>query len=126
MDREPVVLPAATTLDRALEDYFIRYGWDWFPVADMTGHFVGLASRDRVESVPEVLREGRSVEGVTATDTRERFSVGVDESLESLLGSQGLAALGALMAIDRDGVLRGVVTVERVKRALQGSTRARA
>jgi Zn-dependent protease len=120
MDREPVVLPATTKLDRALDDYFVRYGWDWFPVADVTGRFLGLASRDRLEAVPEALRPGSSVDQVTAMETRARFSVGVEEPLEALLGSQGLATLGALMAVDSTGVLRGVITVEQVKRALQG------
>ena len=120
MDREPVVLPATLKLDRALDDYFVRYGWDWFPVADVAGRFLGLASRDRVEAVPEALRPGSSVDQVTAVDSRDKFSVGVDEPLEALLGSHGLAALGALMAVDAAGVLRGVVTIEQVKRALQG------
>jgi Zn-dependent protease len=126
MDREPVVLPATLKLDRALDDYFVRYGWDWFPVADVTGRFLGLASRDRLEAVPEALRPGSSVDQVTAVDSRDRFSVGVDEPLESLLASQGLTALGALMAVDTAGVLKGVVTVEQVKRALQGGAPLRA
>ena len=47
------------------------------------------------------------------------FRINVDEPLEALLGSEGLARLGALMAVDREGVLRGVVTLDQVRRALR-------
>ena len=42
-----------------------------------------------------------------------------DAPLEALLGSEPLRRLGALMAVDADGRLRGVVTREQVMRALQ-------
>ena len=45
--------------------------------------------------------------------------IGYDEPLEALLGSEPLRRLGALMAVDGDGRLRGVVTVEQVTRALR-------
>ena len=35
MDAEPVAV-SATQVDRALDDYFLRYGWPWFPVVDVT------------------------------------------------------------------------------------------
>ncbi len=41
------------------------------------------------------------------------------EPLESLLGSEGLGRLGAMVAVDRDGVLRGVVTLAEVRKALR-------
>jgi hypothetical protein len=44
----------------------------------------------------------------------------VDEPLEALLASEGLQRLGALMAVDPDGILRGVVTLDRVRQALTG------
>ena len=49
------------------------------------------------------------------SDDRIRF----DEPLEALLGSEPLRRLGALMAVDAEGRLRGVVTVEQVTRALR-------
>ena len=42
-----------------------------------------------------------------------------DAPLETLLGSEPLRRLGALMAVDADGRLRGVVTFEQVTRALR-------
>jgi Zn-dependent protease len=122
MDAEPVALPAETKLDRALDDFFLRYRWDWFPVVDVNGHFLGLATREGLEKVPEALRPGSSVSEVVASDTGSAFRVRMDEPLEALLGSEALQRLGAIMAVDADGVLRGVVTIEQVSRALQPAT----
>jgi Zn-dependent protease len=119
MDSEPVALPADAKLDRALDDWFLRYGWDWFPVVDANGRFLGLATREELEKVPEALRPGSTVSEVLSTDTGKTFRVRVDEPLEALLGSEALQRLGAIMAVDADGVLRGVVTIEQVSRALQ-------
>jgi Zn-dependent protease len=119
MDAEPVVLPAQTKLDRALDEFFLRYRWPWFPVVDATGHFLGLVSRQKVEDVPEALRPGSSVDQVMTIEDTGSYRIGVDEPLETLLGSEGLRELGALMAVDADGVLRGVVTLDQVRRALR-------
>ena len=45
--------------------------------------------------------------------------VPADAPLEALLASEPLRRLGALMAVDADGRLRGVVTFEQVTRALR-------
>jgi Zn-dependent protease len=115
MDSEPVSVPAEVPVDVALEDYFMRYGWDWFPVVDASGHFVGLVERERLEKAAPGARVGDLV----APDTLSDFRVQVDAPLEALLASEPLQRLGAIMAVDGDGVLRGVVTIEQVARALQ-------
>jgi hypothetical protein len=45
--------------------------------------------------------------------------IGEKTPLESLLSAEGLARLGAMVAVDEDGVLQGVVTLAQVRRALQ-------
>ena len=115
MDSEPVAVPADAPAERALEDYFLRYRWDWFPVVDASGHFAGLVERERLEHAAPGARVG----DVVAPDTLADFRVAQDEPLESLLGSEALQRLGAIMAVDSEGVLRGVVTIEQVSRALQ-------
>jgi len=42
-----------------------------------------------------------------------------DVPLETLLTSEPLRRLGALMAVDAEGRLRGIVTAEQVARALR-------
>jgi Zn-dependent protease len=119
MDPEPVALPSATPLDRALDEFFLRYRWPWFPVTDHLGRFIGLVTRDRVEHVPEALRHESTIDEVVNRDADKMLSVRQDEPLEALLGSEGLRQLGALMAVDADGVLRGVVTLDQVRRAVR-------
>jgi CBS domain-containing protein len=119
MDPEPVALPAATTLDRALDEYFLRYRWPWFPVTDHLGRFIGFVTREQIEHVPEGLRHESTVDEVVDRDPGSVLSVRLDEPLESLLASEGLRQLGALMAVDAEGVLRGVVTLDQVRRALR-------
>lgn len=119
MDREPVSISAELKLDRALNDYFLRYGYPWFPVVDAAGKFIGVVSRERAEAVPEQIRATSSVDEVAQFDLGNAHAVPLDAPLESLLASEGLQALGAIMAVDGDGVLRGVVTIDQVRRALR-------
>jgi CBS domain-containing protein len=121
MDAEPVAVPEDLPLDRALDEYFLRYRWPWFPVVDGLGRLTGLVSREAVEEVPEAVRPSRPVASVMARDAGDALRVPVDEPLESLLGAPGLRRLGAVMAVDGDGILRGVVTVDVVQRAMQGA-----
>jgi len=121
MDAEPVAVPHDLSVDRALDEYFLRYGWPWFPVVDGEGRLAGLITRQSVEGLPEAVRPGRTVASVMASDAGDRESslrVAQDEPLEALLGREGLVRLGALMAVDADGRLRGIVTADAVRRAL--------
>ncbi len=125
MDNEPVAIPEATPLADAEQQFFLRYGWAWFPVVDSYSRLVGVVSREAVESVPVAERSVRPVGSVMARDDGSSgLRVRLDEPLENLLGQEGLARLGAIMAVDGEGVLRGVVTIDAVRRALQGAVPA--
>jgi Zn-dependent protease len=119
MDAEPVTVPADVTVRQAYEQYFLRYqGWDWFAVVDRDGRFAGLAHRAAVEHA--ALREDGSLPvGAVASPGAAEGQVPTDAPLEALLASEPLRRLGALMAVDGDGRLRGVVTREQVARALR-------
>ena len=120
MDREPVTVPAAATLLDAREQFFWRYRWPWFAVVDPTGHFLGVVRGARVEEEISAGRPALAVSDVLEEDMQVR----IDEAqpLESLLGSEGLGRLGAMVAVDDDGVLQGVVTIADVRRALRVAT----
>jgi Zn-dependent protease len=122
MDSDPVAIPAELTVDRAYDEYFLRYRWPWFPVVDSSGRLAGLVTQQSLEALPEAVRPGRTVASVMASDSGDSASslrVDADEPLEALLGREGLVRLGALMAVDGEGRLRGIVTADAVRRALQ-------
>jgi Zn-dependent protease len=118
MDADPVAIEGRTKLDRAEEEYFLRYGYPWFPVIDAPGHVLGVLTRSKVDQVPESLREEYTADQVMISDPGS-FKVRADAPLESLLQAEGLAQLGAVMAVDGEGVLRGIVTADQVRRALR-------
>jgi Zn-dependent protease len=120
MDAEPVAVPDAMPLDQAEQEFFLRYGWPWFPVVDRTGRLVGVVTQEAIASVPERERRTRAVASVMARDDGDSgLRARVEDPLADLLGRDGLARLGAVMAVDGDGVLRGIVTIEAVQRALR-------
>src|ERR671930_88372 len=107
MDTEPVAIPEDASVERALDEYFLRYRWPWFPVVDGAQIFRGLIERGAADAVPEVSRASSTVADVFETDASGTLRVPQDAPLESLLGNDALRRLGALMAVDTDGRLRG-------------------
>lgn len=120
MDREPVAIPDELSVERALDEYFLRYRWPWFPVVDAAHRFLGLVVRDKADEVPETSRTTSLVADLLERDDGT-FQVRDDAPLDSLLSSRALRRFGALMAVDADGRLSGVITAEQVGRALRDS-----
>jgi CBS domain-containing protein len=118
MDRQPVTLPAHTTLIDAEEHWFARYDAPWIAVIDEEGHFLGVARRDRVGAE---LSQGRpALEVRDVVDPPAELSVSEDVTLEDAVEATGtaMARFGALIAVDRNGILQGVVTAAHVRRAV--------
>jgi len=123
MDREPVTIDADVTLLDAQEQFFLRYRWPWFAVVDPARHFLGVVRQQRVDSEIAAGRPALAVVDVLEQDMPVR--IGEQAPLESLLGSEGLGRLGAMVAVDEDGVLQGVVTLAQVRQALRPAPPAR-
>jgi Zn-dependent protease len=120
MDPEPVAIPGELSVERALEEYFLRYRWPWFPVVDAAHRFLGLVVRDKADEVPETSRSTSLVSELIESDSDDgTFEVRDDAPLDSLLANRALRRFGAVMAVDADGRLSGVITAEQVGRALR-------
>jgi Zn-dependent protease len=117
MDDEPVAMPADTTALAADDEFFLRYGWPWFAVVDPRGRYLGVIRREGAEASIAAGRPAVTVDELVEEEP-DRFRIGRDQPLAALLGRVGLQELGALMAVDAEGVLCGVVTVEQIRRAL--------
>ncbi len=122
MDREPVAIPDDLSVEQALDEYFLRYRWPWFPVVDTAHRFLGLVVRDKADEVPETSRTTSFVSDLLERDDGT-FQVRDDAPLDSLLSSRALRRFGALMAVDADGRLSGVITAEQVGRALRDAAK---
>ena len=118
MDTEPVAIPEGLSVEKALDEYFLRYRWPWFPVVDAAQRFKGLLVRDRADGVPEPSR-ATSLVGELVEPDPGSLHIREDTPLDALLGNEALGRLGALIAVDADGRLRGVITAEQGGRALR-------
>jgi Zn-dependent protease len=120
MDAEPVAVPGATTALAAQDEFFLRYRLPWFPVVDAAGRLMGLLREERVDTAvaggQPTLTADELLEGGDADAAVPR-----DTPLETLLTSEPLRRFGALAVVDADGRLCGVITLDRVRRALAAS-----
>jgi Zn-dependent protease len=123
MDRDPVAIPEGASIEQALDEYFLRYRSPWFPVVDGTQHVIGLIDQPTADNVPAVERTSSSVSDVVARDSGS-LTVKEDAPLESVLGNESLRRLGALIATDEAGHIRGVLTIDAIGRALRPQTPA--
>jgi Zn-dependent protease len=120
MDAEPVSVPAGSTVAQALDQFFLRYRYPWFPVVDEQGRYLGVIDHDRVQGAERLGDGSRPIRELLEVDGGDRAVV-QDATLESLLSSEPLRRLGALVAVDGEGRVRGVVTLDQVRRALHSA-----
>ena len=118
MDRQPVAIPERLTIEQAQDEFFLRYRYPWFPVIDGSSRFVGLLDQGTADSIAADERSTKTVEEVLARDAGSLTILDTDP-LEAVLGNESLRRLGALMAVDGEGRLSGVLTTEAVGRALR-------
>jgi Zn-dependent protease len=120
MEHDPVAIPAAMPALQAEDEFVLRYRYPWFWVVDEGGRYLGVV---RDAAVRDAVHAGRPALPVAelAEEDPSRFRIPRDRPLDAVLGEPGLLELGALAAIDAEGVLVGMVTPERVRRALMSA-----
>ena len=119
MDSDPVMISKDLTVDEASDKYFLRYGFPWFPVVDGAERYVGVLDRSQIDSMGAPELSASMVSDVMTPDAEGRLQIDQDEALESLLGGDALGRIGALFVVDVAGQLRGVITIDHVRRVLQ-------
>ncbi len=118
MDAEPVVIPASMTALEADEQFFGRYHWPWFAVVDQLGRFEGILT---AEAVNQQLASGRpaiAVGELIDPALRDDAAVSRETPLEALISVEAIRRIGAVLVIDSDSRLCGVVTTQQLERAL--------
>ena len=101
-----------------MDAYFLRYRWSWFPVVDASGRYLGIVRQERADGAIGAGDGALTVRRRRSTTGEVEGRVADDAPLEDLLGDRALREIGALFAVDDDGVLRGVVTSDQVRRAV--------
>jgi CBS-domain-containing membrane protein len=121
MDAEPVSMPMTTTALAAQDEFFLRYHLPWFPVIDGDRRLRGVLRQERVDGAMAAGQPALTAGELLDVDADHDGSVSRDTPLESLLSSEPLRRLGALAVVDGDGRLLGLITLDRVRRALAAS-----
>lgn len=121
MDAHPVAIPLDTPVAQALDEFFLRYRADWLPVVDESGRVVGIARQERAQACIDAGEDWLTIGAGLEPEEGPSWRVDTERPISELLGSESLPRLGALIAVDADGVLRGVVTMDQVRRALQSA-----
>ncbi len=85
------------------------------------GALLGIARQERLQATHDGGEGWLTVGSVLEAEEAGTWRVNEDRPLTELISSESLSRLGALMAVDAEGVLRGVVTIEQVRRALQSA-----
>jgi Zn-dependent protease len=118
MDAEPVAVPVDTGVLAARDEFFERYELPWFPVVDEFGRFIGIVRREPVDGALGDGRPAITVAEILDPDADTESLVRRETPIEQLIGSERLRHFGALMVVDAEQRLCGVVTLDQVRRAL--------
>ena len=82
-------------------------------------HFLGVVRSERLDAELAAGRPALSVGEVLEGDSEPPMRIDEDEPLESVLRSEALGRWGGVVAVDDDGILRGVVTLAQIRKALR-------
>jgi Zn-dependent protease len=119
MDHEPIVVRGTSTVEQALNDVFLRYQTDWLPVIDGDRRFIGIARRERAEELVDSGNGSDTVGSILEPGDMRELQIDETRPLTDVLMLEALGRLGAIVAVDEDGMLSGMVTIDQVRRVLQ-------
>jgi Zn-dependent protease len=119
MDHEPVTVLGTWTVERALDERFHRYGMEWAPVTDGDGYFIGIVRKDRTQYAVDQGHGEYTVGMILEPGDAHTLCIDPERPLTDALTFEPLVKLGALIATDASGQLRGVITIDQVRRVLQ-------
>lgn len=119
MDHEPIVVRGTSTVEQALNEVFLRYQTDWLPVIDGDRRFIGIARRERAEDLVDGGHGSDTVGSILEPGDMRELQIDETRPLTDVLMLEALGRLGAIVAIDEDGMLSGMVTIDQVRRVLQ-------
>ncbi len=118
MDSEPIAVLSTTTAIDADEQFFARFQWPWFAVVDQLGRFEGILTAEAVDAEIRAGRPATAVSELLDAEASEASAVVREAPIEALLTVDALKRIGAVLVVDGDSRLCGVVTAQQLERAL--------
>jgi Zn-dependent protease/CBS domain-containing protein len=116
MARDVVSIPPDTTIEEAVNSYFLKYGYGGFPVMDR-GTFLGFVSLKEVKNIPREMWQMRKVSEVYVPH-EERWEIAEDSEAMKALELMISEDKGRLVVIDR-GAIKGIITRNGIANYLQ-------
>ncbi len=116
MSSPAVTMPVATPLARAVEDYFVPYGYESFPVVDDDGRLVGLLTLARVRAASGA-RERLSAGELADRDPQ--LVVDAETEITKLLETPAFARRGRAVVVDAAHRPIGLVSMTDVERSFR-------
>ncbi len=117
MSRDPVAVPAGTTVAEFIEDFAMAHRFTTFPVRDPAGSVVGLVTLSRIKEVPRDRRATTSVGEVACPLAEVPTAAPGDPAVVLLERMREDRADGRALVLE-DGRLAGIVSPRDVRRAL--------
>jgi predicted transcriptional regulator len=118
MDSEPIAILSTMTAIEADEQFFARFQWPWFAVVDQLGRFEGILTAEAVDAEVRAARPATPVSQLLDETASEASAVAREAPIEALLTIDALKRIGAVLVVDSDSRLCGVVTAQQLERAL--------
>lgn len=116
MVRDPVVMSGDTTVNEAVEDYFLRHGYGGFPV-DSAGRIEGLISLSMVQRCPREERGSRTVREIMRP-VEPALTIAPEATVVEALNRMATEDVGRLI-VSENGRLHGLITRSAIIRFMQ-------
>ena len=117
MTPEVVTLQAGDTLEDAVNQYFLRFGFESFPVLDEDGRLVGLLAFNDLKAIPRERWNSVTV-AETMTPRRPQIESQSDESIAAALGRMTQEDQDRLVVTDGEKVV-GLLSRSCIARFLE-------
>ena len=116
MVREMQTIDPSTSLDKAVDEYFLRYGYGGFPVID-DGKFFGFITLKEVKEVP---REdwGRTRVSEVVVPHEKRWEVSLSDDVTKALELMITEDKGRIVVTERDRII-GLITRNGIAQYIQ-------
>jgi Zn-dependent protease/CBS domain-containing protein len=116
MTAEPIVVPEDLSIDRLVDEWFLREHCSSFPVVDRDGHVRGLVTLQQVRRIDPASRATLCVRDVA--DPLETVTMcAPDDTMPGLLERLAVTHGGRVLVVDGDSVV-GIISPTDVQRAL--------